>query len=419
MKLIGKTLLYYLLISLPLLVIAGVFCYWLIGSELQEGVDESLAMERNSAEQRIRSMGSSQTLAPDSDKSSVIEPVDQAFHGERFSDTSMYDPAEEECVDYRVLQSGYTYNGRHYRITISKTTLEEEELMEGLFSAFGVIVGFLVVAFFLVNWLLSKTLWKPFHRTLQQLNRYDLRDHALHRFEPSTTTEFQQLTVALNNMTEKMHSDFLQQKEFTENASHEMQTPLAIVAANVSLLMQSPNLREDDMNQLQAIENTLKKLNALNKTLLLLTKIDNHQFPEHAVISIRETVEKVLDQSADFLQVRGLQLETDLQSDLRVAMNPVLADVLVSNLLQNAIRHNREGGSIRVAISGQTLSVANTGDPLTILPEELFLRFKKNDASKDSLGLGLSIVKSIADTYDFEVDYAYREGWHEFVITIH
>lgn len=417
MKLISKTILYYLLISIPLLLIAGVFSYFLIKSELRDGTDESLMKEKLNAEKLITSFKEPENFNLSADSLSSIKVIGDIKLHNVFSDTSIYDRTEQEYISYRVLKSNYSFNKNNYLITISKTTVEEDELMEGLLSAFAILVSFLVCAFFIVNWLLSKTLWKPFYKTLVELNNYDIKKHEHHSFEAASTKEFNQLNIALNKMTEKIYSDFLQQKEFTENASHEMQTPLAIVKANISLLMQSPNLKESEMNQLQTVENTIKKLSALNKTLLLLTKIENNQFQENSIVNLKETIAKVFGNYSDLIGAKQIQLEINLESDLKIKANPLLADILVSNLLQNAIRHNHEGGRIIVSLIGNTMQISNSGEPLAINKEELFTRFKKNDASKDSLGLGLSIVKSITDTYNYKIIYNYDNSLHNFTIS--
>lgn len=416
MRLINKTILYYLLISLPLLIIAGYFSYSLIWMELRDGADEALEKEKSNAIQIIHSFNQPHNINLSFDSLSNIRIIENEKTGEVFSDTSIFDKEEKEYIPYRFLRSYYSFNNNNYLITVAKTTIEEDELLEGIFSSFGIIIGLLVIAFFIVNWLLSKTLWKPFHKTLTELNTYDIKKHELHTFEPATTREFNQLNSALNKMTEKIYSDFLQQKEFTENASHEMQTPLAIVKANLSLLMQSPNLKEEEMNQLQAIENTLKKLSALNKSLILLTKIENNQFHDNAIIYLKEVVAKTLHNHLDLIQAKNIELITDIQDKLKIEMNPVLADILLSNLLQNAIRHNKAGGKIIVSLKEKVLSISNSGEPLTVNKEDLFVRFKKNDASKDSLGLGLSIVKSIVDLYRFEIHYNYSNTLHTFIL---
>lgn len=414
MKLVTKTILYYLLISLPLLFLAGIFGYYLIKGELNNSMEESLWKEKLNAEKIIQTFNMPQIVYLTTDSLSKITPVQYNNTGYIYKDSVIYDAFEEEDLNYRILNSYFSHNHQNYLIVAAKSTLEDDDLMESLFKAFGLIIGFLVLAFFMVNWLLSKTIWKPFYTTVQLLNTYEIKNHEHVNFEASSTKEFNQLNSALNKMTDKIYSDFSQQKEFTENASHEMQTPLAVVKANLSLLIQSPNLKEEEMNQLQAIENTVKKLTALNKALILLSKIENNQFNESTSVNLKEKIGSVIENYRDLIQAKNMTIETHFDNDLKVQINPTLADVLITNLVQNAIRHNREGGLITISISNNTLYITNTGEPLSIPENELFTRFKKNDSSKDSLGLGLSIVKSIATLYNIDIQYNYLSKMHNF-----
>ncbi len=416
MQLIRKTILYYLLISLPLLIIAGITCYFLIKSELRNSTEEELYKEYINAKHVIQQLPYPHNIYLNSDSLSHIKISNYLNSKIMFTDTLVFDKNDDELLNHHVLKAPYFFKNTHYLITLSKTTLEEDDLLESLFTSFLLIVFFLIASFFLVSWLLSKTLWLPFYKTVTELNAYDIKKHEPYNFETSTTKEFNQLNSALNKMTKKLYSDFVQQKEFTENAAHEMQTPLAVVKANISLLMQSSNLKEEEMNQLQAVENTVKKLSALNKTLLLLTKIENNQFQENLIINLKETIVKVLSNYSDLIEAKQIKLELNLESNLKIKINPLLADILISNLFQNAIRHNYEGGKIIVLISGNALQILNTGQPLTINKEDLFTRFKKNDASKDSLGLGLSIVKSICNLYQLKIDYSYSNQLHAFTL---
>jgi signal transduction histidine kinase len=415
-KLISKTLLYYLLISLPLLIISGIFSYYLIQNELRDGTDESLQKEKIYAEDIIKTFKEPHAIFLSTDSLSTAIPIKSSKKTDIYSDVSIYDKTEQEHVNYRVLKSYFSYNNQTYLITISKTTLEEDELMEGLFSAFGLIISFLVLGFLLVNWLLSKILWKPFYKTLQGLNSYEIKNHEQRHFAPVNTLEFNQLNDALNKMTEKIYTDFIQQKEFTENASHEMQTPLAVIKANLDLLIQSPHLKEEEMNHLQAIENTTKKLASLNKALILLSKIDNHQFKESGSMSLKTVIDKVTHQYADVIQTKKISLDVIIDADATINMNLALADILISNLLQNAIRHNIDGGKISIHLNQHALSISNSGKPLTIDPKDLFVRFKKDDSSIDSLGIGLSITKSILDSYGYTISYHYLNQLHVFEI---
>ena len=217
-------------------------------------------------------------------------------------------------------------------------------------------------------------------------------------------------------MTDKIHIDYLQQKEFTENASHEMQTPLAVIKANLTQLMQSTTLSESDMNNLQTIENTTKKMASLNKALILLSKIENNQFKENELIPINKIINKVVNNFADLIEVKNIKLKLNLKDELQITINPTLAEILLSNLVQNAIRHNVNGGIINIDLMQNKLIISNSGEALTINSNELFTRFKKNDASKDSLGLGLAIVKSICNIYQLNIVYSYSNQLHTFTL---
>lgn len=416
MKLISKTLLYYLLISLPLLIVAGFFSYYLIKSELRDGTEEELLKEKVNAEKLIQTFKNPQTIYLTTDSLSIIQPYLGISIKSIYTDTLIYDVLESENIGYRKLTSYYHFNGNNYQIIVLKTTMQEDELLEGIFSAFTMISVFLVMAFFIVNWLISKILWKPFYNTLSKLNAYDIKTHKQQEFSKINTIEFQQLNTALTKMTDKIYIDYLQQKEFTENASHEMQTPLAIIKTHLALLMQASNLTEEDMNHLQAIENTTKKMVSLNKALILLSKIENNQFKESEKNSIVELINKIVANYTDLFEIKEIQLNLNLKADFEVIINSALAEILISNLIQNAIKHNKKGGVINIELIQNKLIISNSGEPLSIKADELFERFKKNDASKDSLGLGLAIVKSICNVYHLNINYSYSNHLHTFTL---
>jgi two-component system OmpR family sensor kinase len=416
MKLLTKTILYYLLICIPLLVVAAICSFYFIDTELQESIDESLIRELPVATIIIDSWKEPRIFYLSADHLSFIKPVTES-HADKFSDTSIY--RQDEFESYRVLTSYYPSNGISYQITLFKTTIEKDELLEGLLSTFILILVFLVIAFFIINWWLSKKLWRPFYRTLEDLNKYDVKKQQPQKFAAATTLEFDQLNSGLTKMTEKIYSDYTQLQQFTENASHEMQTPLAVIKANLSLLMQSPHLKEMEMDQLQTIENNLQQLSALHKTLMLLAKIENDQYTNNTTVALKKTILHNLERYADFIEAKNIQLHLELVNELETKIDETLADILISNLLQNAIRHNKNKGEIFIRSTRNFLSISNTGDPLIIPSDELFLRFKKNDASANSLGLGLAIVKSITSLYNFEITHSFSStGLHTFTLKL-
>ena len=416
MRLISKTIIYYLLISIPLLLLAGLFSYYQIDNALADETDESLFKELTQAESLINISGSGKTVYLSYDSLSYIQSVKSIQHQHSYSDTSIFDSDENEFVNYRVLKHTIKKYNQYYLIAVLKSTLDKEDLKESLFLVFALIICFLTSAFFIVNWVLSKALWRPFYKTLFKLNSYDVKKHNNESFENAKIFEFNQLNSALNVMTNKLKIDFLKQKEFTENASHEMQTPLAIIKTSVSTLMQSDRLNSMELNELAVIESVVKKLSSLNKTLLLLTKIENQQFSKNELVNINEVVLNALKQYADFIKIKNIRVTLNLNSNLLISMNPMLADILISNLIKNAIRHNFEGGEIFISTNENKISVLNSGEVLSINPDDMFIRFKKNDGSIDSLGLGLSIVKTILELYNYKIAYTSVNSLHSFSI---
>lgn len=418
MKLITRTTLLYLLVSIPLLALACWYTIDTVGEEVKDGTDEALYRERQNMENLIRSMESTKNLYLRSDSLTSIVIIPKAQKTNSFSDTVIYDKLEEGKLAYRVHRSYFFHNGAHYLITVCKPGLEEEELKEGLMYSFTIVFGLLLLSFFVLNIIVSRVLWKPFYSTLKKLETYDIHTQNEIRFDASSVKEFRQLNSALDKMTQKILSDYRQQKEFTENASHELQTPLAVIKTKLELLIQSKKLGAEELELLQGIESSVQKIAALNKALLLLTKIENKQFKEEKENDLKELMEKALETYGDIYQEKKIKSETKFTGNTTVKMNPVLADLLVNNLIQNAYRHNKAGGTVLVELDEGQLTVSNSGAALTISPEDLFVRFKKNDASKESLGLGLSIVKSIADICGFKISYEYKHNLHVFNIML-
>lgn len=418
MKLINKSIGYYLLFSLPLLLLVGFLAYFFIQKEIEDSTKEWLKKETSNAQNIITSLNQPQTISLSQNGLSKITLTQNNNSVEQYLDTIVFDEIEEENITFHLLKTTYTNGSNNYLITVAKASEEEEELLNSMLGIFIGIILLIIAAFFLINWFLSKSIWKPFYKTLDALHQFDIKSGKPIALDSSSIVEFSELSQALNKMTEKAYSDFVLQKEFTENASHELQTPLAVIKANISLLMQSPNLKEEEMGQLQVLENTVKKLSALNKTLLLLTKIENHQFGDEQNVNLKGLISKIIQDYSDHIASKKIQVEEIIDQQVTIKMNIQLAEILFSNLIQNAVRHSNEAGKIKILANQEEIIISNTGNPLTINEQDLFVRFKKNDASQESLGLGLSLVKSIVDNFGFTISYSYFEHMHVFKLKI-
>jgi signal transduction histidine kinase len=275
----------------------------------------------------------------------------------------------------------------------------------------------LLIGLFLVNFFVARRLWKPFYRTLEILEEYALDKGNTIAFSATRVKEFSALNKALEKMTGQAYRDFMNQKQFAENASHEMQTPLAVIKTKIELLIQSKTLSDSDMEIIQGIYNSAGKLSQLNRALLLLSRIESNQFVEVKDINIGNLLNRGLDNFSDMLSMKNISVEKRIEPEFFVSMNPVLADVLINNLLQNCIRHNVSGGKINLALREKELVLSNTGHALEGDPDQMFSRFRKSDQSADSIGLGMAIIKQVCDHYGFWIRYTVEGNMH--TVSIH
>ena len=411
MKLLNKTSIYYLLFALPVFAICSFVLYNLVSTEIQDNLDESIWKEKIRTEEQLKN-GTLQIRnddfisiipAGDINYRSVIEPM--------YSDMMKYDSIEEEIIPYRIMTTTINDGKTTYFLTIKKSAMESEDLIESIIYPVLFLLIILLLGFFLINWYVSKKLWKPFYQTLEQLTNYKISEQTV-AFNTTTIKEFSELNKVLGSMTKKMHEDFINQKQFIENASHEIQTPLAVIKTKIELLIQSKNLNESDMQIIQAVYNASNKLSSLNKALLLLSKIENNQFKDLETIEFKSIVEKILEHFEDLAELKNIKIEKIFSSEVKIKMNPMLADILFSNLIQNAIRHNVKDGNIKIDLTQHSFSISNTSEINIENTQALFNRFHKNEASAESIGLGLAIVKEICDKYSIRIDYRCSNNIH-------
>jgi signal transduction histidine kinase len=210
---------------------------------------------------------------------------------------------------------------------------------------------------------------------------------------------------------------YLNQREFTENAAHEMQTPLAIIQGKIDLLMQTEPLSEEQAKLINGLEEANLRLVKLNRSLLLLSKIENNQFSEMEEIDLKEIMIRMLVQYREMADARNIRITEEYDNDLTMRGNRVQVEILTSNLLMNAIRHNIERGEIRIEIHNRTLVIKNRGASKALPVDKMFERFYKSGQDSASVGLGLSIVKSICESCHYSIGYEFVDGWHAFIFS--
>lgn len=419
MKLGTKSFLIYFGISLPILIGIVWFLNAALRSEFAEDEMEKVKLEQHKMTVSLRKENLNQKHVISPDGLSRVEPSTKIQSLKtQVRDTFIFDPAENEWLPYKIYSSFHKIGNQYIKLTIVKDQHGTDEMVESLTISIAIVLGIMVLLFFGVNIYISKVVWKPFYNTLGQLKKYSIHHHQNDSFKHVPISEFNQLNQELNEMTKAIYNVYLEQKEFTENASHELQTPLAIIQTNLDLLMQSENLGKNEMEIIGRLESAINKLKNLNRALLLLTKIDNQQFSNRKQVNFDELIKRNLNQFQDQIEAKQLSVSYTNNSDISTIIDPTLAEILVSNLLQNAIRHNNTHGSIEIKLYGGQLIVSNTGESLSFPESELFKRFKKNDTAQESLGLGLSLVKRIVDTEGLQIVYSWKMNQHVFEVTL-
>jgi signal transduction histidine kinase len=416
-KLLSKTHLYYHITAL-FVVLAGTGIFFVMLEKIvHDETNEQLSQEQK----QVLALLHESSKVPEHfvaigdrvDISSVTSPLTLK---PRFGDTTLYSSEEKEELPYRKLTFAYQQGDSWYRITISRALFESDDLLTTIVKAMLIIMLVLLIAILLINRWISKRMWAPFYLILEKLKQLNLTGGSAFTPDPSGIDEFDALNTSIEKMSEKMVRDYVNLKSFSENASHEIQTPLAIITSKLELLIQSKGLDEQQSKLISDAYEGATRLSKLNQALILLTRIGNEQFPETKTIHLGELLVSKLGQFEDLISHKKIAVTTQLKEAPVWNMNPVLADILVSNILGNAIRHNLPGGKLDIQTATESIRISNTGQHLQTEPGELFQRFRKGNASGESLGLGLAIVKQICESYSISIAYTYSDSQHTLIL---
>ena len=331
-------------------------------------------------------------------------------------DTLMYMPYEDDLEPVRLLTTAFKKDDRYYELKIISSMVEEDDLIEDLFYALIWLYIALIGSILIINNFLLRKVWKPFYSMLEQLKDFRLGVNNPVGSVKTEVKEFKVLNDSLISLTRHTTDTFNSQKQFIENASHEIQTPVAISINRLELLAEKGALTEPDMETVGRVIQTLERLTRLNKSLLLLSKIENRQFEQGELVSLNMIIKELVHEFRDFADYKEVQMNVEESGELSYYMQKDLAVVLLSNLLRNAIIHNKEGGTVKIVVDRHFFSITNTGSALPLDGERIFKRFEKSSSDKNNTGLGLAIVKAITDMYAVTITYHY-DGAHTMTVS--
>ena len=325
----------------------------------------------------------------------------------------IYNEKAGDLQPYRVLQTGVNIQGKSYVLQIQESMVNTTDLVSAIVIIQVTLITVLLIGLILINRKLSKTIWDPFYTILDKLRKYQIDKDTSIELPQSATAEFRDLSATVSQLVNTSHGVFQSQKEFTENASHELQTPLAVIRSKIDMLMQTP-LSEKQAELIHVMQDAAGRMARLNRNLLLLAKSENHQFLEREQVNLVLLVEKLLDQFREQVEQKGLRVEISQSKVLNLMANRTSMEVLLTNLLTNAIRYAPPKSIIHILFGENSFSVSNAGEPL-VNPEKIFDRFQHTRSSNGS-GIGLAIVKEICDSNGFKAQYQFKNSMHLFTI---
>ena len=419
MKLFNRVLIHLLLGILVILLGWALVFYGCIVDEINDEVDDSL--EDYSELIIIRSLAGKELPSNDngSNNQYFLKPVDNAYALSRqaicYRDSMIYIAEKKETEPARILTTIFRdKEEQYYELSVYTPTIEKKDLVETIFQLLVGLFVSLLIAILLINIWVFRQSMKPFYVLLDWLDKFRLGQKHETLDNPTHTTEFRKLNDSVIRFAKHSEEIFEQQKLFIGNASHEIQTPLAICQNRLEMLMEDESLSEQQMDEMVKTYQTLEYVSKLNKSLLLLSKIDNSQFRDVKEVSINDVLHQYLEDYREVYAYRCLSLEVQEKGIFKLRMNETLATMLVTNLLKNAFVHNIDKGMIRIETTSGSIRFGNTGVSVALDEKRIFERFYQGAKKEGSTGLGLAIVDSICRQCQSHIRYRFVDGWHWF-----
>lgn len=415
-KLIHKTLRMYLIISISVFIISIPVFYVIVQKLWMKDIDESLVYQK---EQLIQGIDKHNITSEDIlnfvkfsskiDNGIVIHKLTQAvYKKDSIYNHSFYDSIRKHVEPFRELTAYATINKQPYQIIIRRDLVESEDLLAGIVVAQFSIFILLLALIHLISIGYSRRIWNPFFTLTRKLQEIHLDKASRIEVNCRNIYEFEDLKTSVNALIAHNHQLFLAQKEFTENAAHEIQTPLAVIKSQLNLLSNEASLTSSQMEHISHIDYQIRYIASLNRNLLLLTKIDNRQFALDETVDLTALVSGHCEYIREEVHLANKEIVFQEKPVTLTGSNTILLISLCNNLINNAVKYSSPHSTIYILLNETQLEVLNAGRNEPLPAESIFHRFYKTDASTSGSGLGLSIVTQICKTLNFKIEYRFR-----------
>lgn len=410
MKLLSKTSISYLWVSFAVLFVMGIMLFLFLKTAVSQEVKEQLELETDMVMADL--MEGKPISSPLLNiRKLALKDLEKPL---LFKDTLIYDRIQKEQEGYYLLRSVKLVKGQAVEITVMNTYIGWDGYVQAIGIIFILMAFSLVIAGAFVNYSINKKIWSPFLFNLSLLTKYSVSSKAPLELKASAIDEFEDLNLVIKGLVKRARIEYVDLKEFTENVSHEIQTPLSILKSRLESISQLP-MDADLSRFLVDAKMAADRLSRVNKGLLLLAKLKNDQFEDIKMVQLDQILHTNLVLMEDLFEQRNLGLQQEI-APKEVLTSPHLMEILITNLLSNLRIHATPGTTVRIRLNAAGMEFANQGQPLQFPEEKLFSRFGKTFNGYAGTGLGLSIIKQICIINNWEISYAYRESQHIFSV---
>lgn len=403
---IGVTVL-VMLISIPVF-------YVVLQNVLTNNIDENLQDQKSIITTKLERLGK-ENFVNFQDAISIVKNP-QKLQAEKLYTDEVFNKVDNEMESYRILQFSVKSPQNNYNVFVKQSLVESEDLLKTILYLLISILFILTLTLLLINVQIKQKIWKPFYKTVAELKNFRVDELKGLNLKKTAINEFRDLNESLIALAAVNQEVYKSQKEFTENASHELQTPLAILQNNVELLWQTETISKEQAGILDTISDATNRMSRLNKSLLLLSKIENKQYNEIQEVNMNSLVQDFFRNYQEQIKFKNIELQTQLADFFILKIDLSLAEILVGNLLLNALKYAPKNSIVEVFFTEKEMRISNATESLALDKNKLFKRFQRQSNQENSTGLGLEIARKIAVSFGLSLNYEFQKGRHYFIL---
>lgn len=407
MKLINKISINFLISAFIVFISISLFLYLAVEKILKDETDEQLTNTYQKISERLNK-GEKISFPPFVE----IKSLTETNFRPGFKDVYLNSDDDDSDEPFRQYSSIIKISGNDYILIVRSSVIEKEDMLYTIIVITIAAFFIFLIIIMIVNKVVSQKVFKDFYKTIDSLDNFSVSENKPLTFDNTNILEFKKLNTAIEKLSAKAIKEYKSLREFTEETNHEIQTPLAIAKSNLEILLQNEKLTGNDLIQVNTALTNLNKLERTNKSILLLNKLEYKSLFDVSEVNIADEIKKVLESFSDFIALKNISLDVSLNEERIIVSNPSLINILLNNIISNAIKHNVEGGKIFVQLKNNQLKISNTVKQSSSNLGKHFTRFYKESNSSDSIGLGLTIVKKICDMYNLKISNKINDGMY-------